>query len=99
MGFARLYSGKLSRGKTIYIIGPKASQKDGGGAGQIFPFKVDRLYMMMGPNHEGIKDVYAGNVFSIGGLDELVFKSASISSFDCCPSLTPIDVRTVPISD
>lgn len=49
--------------------------------------------MMMGPNHEGIKDVYAGNVFSIGGLDELVFKSASISSFDCCPSLTPIDVR------
>lgn len=33
MGFARLYSGKLSRGKTIYIIGPKASQKDGGGLG------------------------------------------------------------------
>lgn len=46
----------------------------------------------MGPNHEGINDVYAGNVFSIGGLDELVFKSASLSSFECCPSLTPVNV-------
>lgn len=49
--------------------------------------------MMMGPNYEGINDVYAGNVFSIGGLEEKVFKSASLSSLDCCPSLTPIDVR------
>lgn len=24
MGFARLYSGKLTRGKAIYVIGPKA---------------------------------------------------------------------------
>jgi ribosome assembly protein 1 len=91
MGFARLYSGRLSRGKKVYIIGPKATGKDG--SGSIFPFTVERLYMMMGPNQEGLKDVYAGNVFSIGGLDELVFKSASISSYECCPSLTPLDVN------
>lgn len=47
---------------------------------------------MMGPNQEGIQDVYAGNVFSIGGLDDHVFKTASISSFECCPSLTPVYV-------
>ena len=48
MGFARLYSGRISRGKTIYVIGPKATQKDG--SGSVFPFTVERLYMMMGPN-------------------------------------------------
>ena len=36
---------------------------------------------MMGPNYEGVQEVHAGNVFSIGGLDDLVFKSASVSTF------------------
>lgn len=31
-------------------------------------------------------------MFSIGGLDDLVFKSATLSSFDCCPSLTPVNL-------
>ena len=52
---------------------------------------------MMGPNQEGVKEVHAGNVFSIGGLDDLVFKSATLSSLDCCPSLTPVNVSFIAI--
>ncbi|KAL4452839.1 hypothetical protein ABPG74_002404 [Tetrahymena malaccensis] len=96
MGFARLYSGLLRRGKTIYIIGPKAHQNKEGPQNHqqssIFPFTIERLYTMMGPNQEGVKEVFAGNVFSIGGLDDLVFKSATVSSFEFCPSLTPINL-------
>jgi hypothetical protein len=34
----------------------------------------------------------AGNVVAIGDLDDIVFKTATISDWDVCPSFTPITI-------
>ena len=37
-----------------------------------------------------IDEVPAGNVLGIGGLDDIVFRTATLSNLKVCPSLTPI---------
>lgn len=47
---------------------------------------------MMAQNLEGIKEITAGNIVAIGDLDDLVFKTATVSSLATCPSFTPIQI-------
>jgi len=47
---------------------------------------------MMAQYLEGTECIPAGNIFAIGGLDDIIFKTATLSSFDCCPSFTPIEL-------
>lgn len=42
---------------------------------------------------DGINEVPAGNVFAIGGLENDIFKSATVSTLQICPSLTPISIN------
>ncbi|XP_057324553.1 elongation factor-like GTPase 1 [Microplitis mediator] len=58
---------------------------------------VTRLYIMMGRELESIDQVTAGNVVGIGGLEDHVFKTATLSSTMMCPSFTELTSLTVPI--
>jgi ribosome assembly protein 1 len=46
----------------------------------------------MGQYLEGVTEMGAGNILSIGGLDEIVFKTATLSSSPFCPYLAPINL-------
>lgn len=48
---------------------------------------------MMASYLEGTKQIPAGNLVAIGGLDDLVFKTATLSDTNLCPSLTPVQLR------
>jgi ribosome assembly protein 1 len=95
IGFARIYSGKISVGQTIHVLGPKydASQPD--------KFKtqitVSSLYMIMGRDVESLESVAAGNVFGIGGLEGIVLKTATLSTHEACPSLGALRLLSAPI--
>lgn len=95
IGFARIFSGTLREGQTVYVMGPKYDPMD--------PTKfctqvtVKNLYLIMGKELEALTSVPAGNVFGIGGLDEVVLKSATVSSLTECPSLINVDMKAPPI--
>ncbi|CAB4024121.1 Elongation factor Tu GTP-binding domain-containing 1, partial [Paramuricea clavata] len=60
-------------------------------------FTVKNLYLLMGRELESLTRVPAGNVVGIGGLENYILKSATISSTLACPPFTalPYDVRPI----
>jgi translation elongation factor EF-G len=59
LGFARVYSGRLKRGQTVYVIGPKPKKIDIDGQIEyewdVQSVQVDNLYILMAQHPEGVK--------------------------------------------
>ncbi|CAB4384618.1 unnamed protein product [Rhizophagus irregularis] len=95
VGFARLYSGTIRVGQKLYVLGPKYDPT--------FPDKfcseitVENLYLMMGRELEALKEVPAGNVFGIGGLEGHILKNGTLSSTKDCKSLAGVSMESAPI--
>ncbi|CAD8157110.1 unnamed protein product [Paramecium pentaurelia] len=94
--FARVFSGTLHLNQPVFVIGPKSkiinnvNQVD---QTDIQQFEIKRIYHMMAQYLEAIKMMPAGNLVAIGGLDELIFKTSTISSVNYCPSFAPTFVK------
>ncbi|KAL5524507.1 RIA1 [Sanghuangporus sanghuang] len=86
LGFARLYSGLLRTGSSIYCVLPKYSESLGPShprnASHIVKAKVYALYIMMGRDLEPVNTVRAGNVFALRGLEGKVWRHATL----CAPN-------------
>lgn len=59
--------------------------------------EVRQLYLLMGRDLESVDEVAAGNVLGIGGLEEHVLKSATLSSTIACPAFTELQQAAEPI--
>ncbi|KAL7945820.1 P-loop containing nucleoside triphosphate hydrolase protein [Trichoderma barbatum] len=79
IGFARIFSGTLSVGDTLYVIPPKWSPANPHAA-EPQQITVKSLYMFMGRSLEALDTVPAGVVFGIGGLDGKILKSGTLCS-------------------
>jgi ribosome assembly protein 1 len=86
LGFSRLYSGKLRVGSRICAILPKydASKPPSNprNSKYISMLTIQSLYTMMGRDLVPVKEVVAGNVFAVAGLEGFVGRSATL----CSPS-------------
>ncbi|KFA65445.1 hypothetical protein S40285_00520 [Stachybotrys chlorohalonatus IBT 40285] len=80
IGFARMYSGTLSVGDTLYVIPPKWSPEHPHADPKPQEVTVSALYMLMGRNLESLSSVPAGVVFGIGGLEGKILKSGTLCS-------------------
>ena len=90
LGFARLYSGTVRVGSSVYAVLPKYNTAlgptDASNAKYILPAEVAALYIMMGRELVPVLEVRAGNIFAIKGLESKVFRSATL----CSPGLLGI---------
>ncbi|KAK7682408.1 hypothetical protein QCA50_014613 [Cerrena zonata] len=86
LGFARIYSGTIAQGSTIYCVLPKYNNalepSDPRNQPHVVATTVERLYTMMGRELVEVQEVYAGNVFAIKGLEGKVWRNATI----CAPA-------------
>ncbi|KAJ4295020.1 Cytoplasmic GTPase/eEF2-like protein (ribosomal biogenesis) [Kalmusia sp. IMI 367209] len=80
IGFARIYSGTLSVGDEVYVLGPKFTPAKPHTTPEPQKVKVTALYLMMGRGLESLTTVPAGVVFGIGGLAGRVLKSGTLCS-------------------
>ncbi|KAF2276378.1 elongation factor 2 [Westerdykella ornata] len=80
IGFARIYSGTLSVGDEVYVLGPKFTPANPNASPEPQKVKVTSLYLMMGRSLEPLTTVPAGVVFGIGGLAGHVLKSGTLCS-------------------
>lgn len=116
IAFARVYSGCLRKGMSVYVLGPKhdpatalkmiqngeeieenVALKDLKPGHHAVKVVVSDLYIMMGRELELTAEAPAGNVVGIGGLEDYVLKSATISSEIYCPSFSEMKMMAVPI--
>lgn len=80
IGFARIYSGVLSVGDEVFVLGPKFNPAHPHDQPNPQKVKVTALYMLMGAELEILQSVPAGVVFGIGGLEGYVLKAATLCS-------------------
>jgi ribosome assembly protein 1 len=78
-------------------VDPSIVLKDLKSGRHITRMTVDKLYILMGRELEAVSKVPAGNVFGIGGLEEHVLKTATLSTTIACPSFTELTSLAVPI--
>ncbi|XP_034944028.1 elongation factor-like GTPase 1 [Chelonus insularis] len=87
----------LERMKNNEPVKAAASLKDLKSGWYVTKVVITKLYLMMGRELETVEQVPAGNVIGIGGLEEHVLKTATLSSTMFCPSFTELTSLTVPI--
>ncbi|KAI9565149.1 hypothetical protein GHT06_008924 [Daphnia sinensis] len=111
LAFARVFSGTLKRGQELYVLGPKydpgdikvnsvelnVTLKDLKAGQHVTRAKIGDLYVLMGRELECLESVPAGNVVGIGGLEEHILKSGTLSSCLACPSFTELSQMVMPI--
>jgi ribosome assembly protein 1 len=98
IGFARLYSGTISVGDSVYIIPPKFSPERPHKSPVPQKVVVTALYLLMGRALEALTSVPAGVVFGIGGLEGHILKSGTLcSQLDGGVNLAGINMGSQPI--
>ncbi|XP_076339348.1 elongation factor-like GTPase 1 [Tachypleus tridentatus] len=113
IAFARVFSGRLRKGQSLYVLGPKhdpssfvgkdcqvdpnLTLKDLHADQHVTVVTISNLYLLMGKELESLESVPAGNVLGIGGLEEHVLKSATLSSSIYCPPFIDLHMPTIPI--
>ncbi|XP_047218843.1 elongation factor-like GTPase 1 isoform X3 [Girardinichthys multiradiatus] len=111
MAFARIYSGMVKKGQRVFVLGPKYDPTQGlsllpegcsaSDCGPQVPHlsccTLENLYLLMGRELEELEEVPAGNVLGIGGLEEYVLKTATLSTSSACPPFTPLNFEAAPI--
>ncbi|KAJ7164628.1 P-loop containing nucleoside triphosphate hydrolase protein [Mycena crocata] len=90
LGFARLYSGTIVRGTSVFGVLPKYKASLGPSHPQnakyIVTAVVEGLYAMMGRELVAVDSVHAGNIFAIKGLEGKVWRSATL----CAPGTSGV---------
>lgn len=98
IGFARLYSGTLSVGDSVYVLPPKFSPAYPHTKPEPQKVIVTGLYLLMGRGLEALTSVPAGVVFGIGGLEGHVLKSGTLcSQLEGAVNLAGVNMGSQPI--
>ncbi|KAE8380892.1 P-loop containing nucleoside triphosphate hydrolase protein [Aspergillus bertholletiae] len=98
IGFARLYSGTLSVGDSVYVLAPKFSPENPNATPVPQKVTVTDLYLLMGRSLEPLKSVPAGVIFGIGGLAGHVLKTGTLcSQLEGSINLAGVSLNTPPI--
>ena len=98
IGFARLYSGTLSVGDSVYVLPPKFSPAYPHTAPEPQKVIVTGLYLLMGRGLEALTSVPAGVVFGIGGLEGHILKSGTLcSDLEGAVNLASVNLGSQPI--
>uniref|UniRef100_A0A8D0CLE9 Elongation factor-like 1 n=1 Tax=Scleropages formosus TaxID=113540 RepID=A0A8D0CLE9_SCLFO len=111
IAFARVYSGVVRKGQKVFVLGPKYDPAEGlkklpegcSTADDLCTVphmaccSLGSLYLLMGRELEELEEVPAGNVLGIGGMEDWILKSATISTSPACPPFTPLNFEATPI--
>ncbi|KAM4744992.1 elongation factor-like GTPase 1 isoform 2-T3 [Anableps anableps] len=111
IAFARIYSGTVQKRQRVFVLGPKYDPAQGlsllpegwsasdcvPGVPHLSCCTMENLYLLMGRELEELAEIPAGNVLGIGGLEEFVLKTATLSASPACPPFTPLNFEAAPI--
>ena len=84
---ARVYSGTVQVGQKIFVLGPKHTLE----TPDITETHVEHLFLLMGSQFQLIERATAGCIVGIGGLDDILIKTGTITSNpEICPNFSRV---------
>jgi len=78
-----VFSGTLQVGQKVYVMGAKHMHK---GQEDITEVEIKHLFLLMGSALKLVERAPAGCIVGIGGLDDILVKTGTISNFAKCPN-------------
>lgn len=97
LAFGRVYSGVVREGMTVQVLSAKYDPRRPEDTSHRQQCTVTGLYLMMGRLLERVVECPAGNVVALGGLDQAILKSATLSSTTACPPFAQLQFQAAPI--
>ncbi|XP_037933332.1 elongation factor-like GTPase 1 [Teleopsis dalmanni] len=101
IAFARVFSGTIKRGMKLYNLTPKHDPRNKDQLNLDSPYVteviVGDLYLFMGGELQPLDEVPAGNIVGIGGLENDIIKTATLSSTIHCSSFSELSIMATPI--
>lgn len=111
IAFARVFSGKLKVGDSLFVLGPKydpsneppstiddsLTLKDLKSDEHITKTVIKRLFLLMGRELEEVDEAPAGSVIGISDMEQHILKSATLSDSLYCPPFVDLHVVSEPI--
>lgn len=98
IGFARLYSGTLSVGDSVYVLNPKFSPANPHASPEPDKVTITGLYLLMGRSLQQLTSVPAGVVFGIAGLGGHILKTGTLcSQLEGSVNLAGVSLASPPI--
>lgn len=88
LAFGRVFSGTAREGARVHVLSSAYDPLDPTRHRQTAV--LQGLYLMMGRALERLREVPAGNVLAIAGLETAVLKSATLASTPCAAPLAPM---------
>lgn len=79
---ARVFSGTLKAGAKVFVIGPSHTVENP----DVQEVTIDFIFLMMGQQLTLLEEAGPGCIIGIGGLDDILYKTGTISSELECPN-------------
>ena len=86
VAIARVYSGKLKVGSHLYVFGANHSPE----TPDVTEVVIPHLFLLMGQSLEAISEVGPGCIVGIGGLEDVLLKTGTLSSTLECPNFSKL---------
>lgn len=95
--FGRVFSGTVSSGQKVRILGPTADDSSHLGKGRSQFRPVQRTVLMLGRTIESIDDCPAGNIVGLSGIDQFLLKSGTLTSSETAHGLRTMKFSVSPV--
>ena len=83
---ARVYSGKLRVGSRLFVFGANHSPE----TPDVTEVEIPHLFLLMGSSLEPVGQVGPGCIVGIGGLEDILLKTGTLSSTMNCPNFSKL---------
>lgn len=92
--FGRVFSGTIHPGEQVKIMGPNYVQ---GTKKDVFWKSIQKAVVMMGRKGEQVQSVPCGNCIALGGIDEYLTKTGTISNHEEAANIRTMKYSVAPI--
>ena len=87
IAISRVYSGRLRVGSKVLVFGANHSEE----TPDVTEAKIPHLFLLMGPSLTPIEEAGPGCVVGIGGLEDILLKTGTISNVADCPNFSVVE--------
>lgn len=94
IAFGRVFSGKVSTGQKVRILGPNYQP---GKKTDMFIKSIQRVVIMMGRYTETVADIPAGNTCGLIGIDQYLVKSGTITTSETACTIKTMKFAVSPV--
>ena len=95
IAFSRIFSGTIKIGDKVKILGARYNYNSP--EKYINEIEIKKLFMLMGKSLQEVNSVSAGCIFGIGGVEEIIHKTAIVSTSIYSPIFSAMYMQTAPI--